>query len=103
MSLVQTCRAMKINTKEYLEGTLNRITLPGAIFLAGLALAPYFIINFMGLRSQPGIQRLAYTFGGTSLLIIVGVALDTLKQLESQLLMRNYEGFMKKGRIKGRT
>jgi preprotein translocase subunit SecY len=73
------------------------------MFLALLALAPYFVINAMGLRAQPGIQQLAYTFGGTSLLIIVGVALDTLKQIESQLLMRNYEGFMKKGRIKGRT
>ncbi len=91
------------HTKEYLESTLNRITLPGAMFLALLALAPYVIINAMGLRAQPGIQQLAYTFGGTSLLIIVGVALDTLKQIESQLLMRNYEGFMKKGRIKGRT
>ena len=91
------------HTKEYLEATLNRITLPGAMFLALLALAPYFVINAMGLRAQPGIQQLAYTFGGTSLLIIVGVALDTLKQIESQLLMRNYEGFMKKGRIKGRN
>lgn len=91
------------HTKDYLESTLNRITLPGALFLAALALAPYLVINAMGLRAQPGIQQLAYTFGGTSLLIIVGVALDTLKQIESQLLMRNYEGFMKKGRIKGRT
>ncbi len=91
------------HTKEYIESTLNRITLPGAIFLAGLALAPYFIINIMGLRTSTSIQGLAYTFGGTSLMIIVGVALDTLKQVESQLLMRNYEGFMKKGRIKGRT
>ena len=91
-----------VQTKEYLEATLNRITLPGAIFLAALALAPYLIINFMGLRTQPGIMNLAYTFGGTSLLIIVGVSLDTLKQIESQLLMRNYGGFMKKTRIKGR-
>jgi len=91
------------HTKEYIESTLNRIILPGAIFLAGLALAPYFIINSMGLKTNQSIQGLAYTFGGTSLLIIVGVALDTLKQIESQLIMRNYEGFMKKGRIKGRT
>jgi len=90
------------HTKEYIENTLNRITLPGAIFLSGLALAPYFIINAMGLKANQNIQGLAYTFGGTSLLIIVGVALDTLKQVESQLLMRNYDGFMKKGRIKGR-
>ena len=91
-----------LQTREFLESTLNKITLPGALFLAGLALAPYLIINLMGLRSQPGIQHLAYTFGGTSLLIIVGVALDTLKQIESQLIMRNYDGFMKKKRIKGR-
>lgn len=91
------------HTKEYIENTLNRITLPGAIFLSGLALAPYFIINAMGLKANQNIQGLAYTFGGTSLLIIVGVALDTLKQVESQLLMRNYDGFMKKGRIKGRS
>jgi preprotein translocase subunit SecY len=82
---------------------LNRIILPGAIFLAGLALAPYFIINSMEhLKANQNIQGLAYTFGGTSLLIIVGVALDTLKQIESQLTMRNYDGFMKKGKIKGR-
>ncbi|MBL8019430.1 MAG: preprotein translocase subunit SecY [Leptospirales bacterium] len=90
------------HTKEYIESTLNRIILPGAIFLAGLALAPYLIINTLGFRSNANIQGLAYTFGGTSLLIIVGVALDTLKQIESQLIMRNYDGFMKKGRIKGR-
>ena len=90
-------------TREYIEKTMNRIILPGAIFLAGLALAPYFIINIMGLKANQNIQGLAYTFGGTSLLIIVGVALDTLKQIESQLIMRNYEGFMKKGRIKGRS
>jgi preprotein translocase subunit SecY len=90
------------HTRDYIESTLNRITLPGSLFLAGLALAPYFIINAMGMNANQNIQGLAYTFGGTSLLIIVGVALDTLKQLESQLLMRNYEGFMKKGRIKGR-
>ncbi len=90
------------HTKEYVESTLNRIILPGAIFLAGLALAPYLIINLLGFKANQNIQGLAYTFGGTSLLIIVGVALDTLKQIESQLIMRNYDGFMKKGRIKGR-
>ncbi len=90
------------HTKSYLEKVLNRITLPGAIFLAGLALAPYFIINFLNLQSNQNIHGLAYTFGGTSLLIIVGVALDTLKQIESQLIMRKYDGFMKKTRIRGR-
>lgn len=91
------------HTKDYIEGVLNRITLPGAVLLAGLALAPYFVINALDLKTNQNIQGLAYTFGGTSLLIIVGVGLDTLKQIESQLLMRNYEPFMKKGRIKGRT
>jgi preprotein translocase subunit SecY len=91
------------HTREYIEYVLNRITLPGAIFLAGLALAPYFVINGLGLQANQNIVGLAYTFGGTSLLIIVGVALDTLKQVESQLIMRNYDGFMKKGRIRGRT
>jgi preprotein translocase subunit SecY len=90
------------HTKEYIEGTLNRIILPGAVFLAALALAPYFIINSLDFKANQNVQSLAYTFGGTSLLIIVGVALDTLKQIESQLIMRNYDGFMKKGRIKGR-
>lgn len=90
-------------TKVYIEKTMNRIILPGAVFLAVLALAPYLIINLLGLKANQNIQGLAYTFGGTSLLIIVGVALDTLKQVESQLIMRNYEGFMKKGRIKGRN
>lgn len=90
------------NTKEYVERTLNRIILPGAVFLAGLALAPYFIINLMDLKTNQTIQGLAYTFGGTSLMIIVGVALDTLKQIEAQLIMRNYQGFMKKGKLKGR-
>ncbi|NCN09637.1 MAG: preprotein translocase subunit SecY [Leptospira sp.] len=89
-------------TKEYIEKVLNRITLPGAIFLAGLALAPYLIIKFLNLGNNTGGGALVYTFGGTSLLIMVGVALETLKQIEAQLLMRNYEGFMKKSRIKGR-
>ncbi|EMN50951.1 preprotein translocase, SecY subunit [Leptospira interrogans str. L1207] len=91
------------HTKEYIEKVLNRITLPGAMFLAGLALAPYIIIKFLDLSSNSGGGSLVYTFGGTSLLIMVGVALETLKQIESQLLMRNYEGFMKKSKIKGRS
>lgn len=89
-------------TKEYIEKVLNRITLPGAIFLAGLALAPYLLIRSLDLGNNTGGGSLVYTFGGTSLLIMVGVALETLKQIEAQLLMRNYEGFMKKSRIKGR-
>ena len=91
------------HTKEYIEKVLNRITLPGAVFLAGLALAPYIIIRFLNLGTNSGGGSLVYTFGGTSLLIMVGVALETLKQLESQLLMRNYDGFLKKTKIKGRS
>lgn len=90
-------------TKDYIEAILNRITLPGAIFLAGLALAPYLIIKFLDLGTNSGGGALVYTFGGTSLLIMVGVALDTLKQIEAQLLMRKYDGFMKKAKIRGRN
>ncbi|MBI3395223.1 MAG: preprotein translocase subunit SecY [Spirochaetia bacterium] len=91
------------HTRDYIESVLNRITLPGAVMLAALALAPYFIINALDLKTNQNIQGLAYTFGGTSLLIIVGVGLDTLKQIEAQLLMRNYEPFMKRGKLRGRA
>jgi len=74
------------NTADYLTNVLNRITLPGAIFLAIVALLPTVLINYMDLPFQ---------FGGTSILIAVGVALDTMRQLESQLTMRDYEGFLK--------
>lgn len=87
------------NTADYIMHILNRITLPGSIFLALIAIVPDFIIRIWPEEVSPG---MAYLFGGTSLLIIVGVALDTLKQIESQLLMRHYDGFFKKGRIKGR-
>jgi len=89
-------------TKEYIEKILNRITLPGAVFLSALALAPYLIIKLLNIGVNTGGGALVYTFGGTSLLIMVGVAMDTLKQIEAQLTMRNYEGFMKKSKIKGR-
>lgn len=85
-------------TAEYIENILTRITLPGAMFLAIIAILPTFAINV--LTVQPG---LASFFGGTSLLIVVGVALDTLQQIESYLLMRHYDGFMKTGKIKGRA
>ncbi len=74
------------NTSDYLTNILNRITLPGAIFLAIIALLPEILINYMGLP---------FRFGGTSLIIAVGVALDTMRQIESQLTMRDYEGFLK--------
>lgn len=81
-------------TQDYLESTMNRITLIGAIFLAIIAILP----NLVGkvLHIDPSIS---YFFGGTALLILVGVVLDTLKQIESHLMMKRYEGFMKKGRI----
>ncbi|UCG62611.1 MAG: preprotein translocase subunit SecY [Candidatus Zixiibacteriota bacterium] len=82
------------NTSEYIERILTRITLPGAIFFAMIAILPWVLI------SQANVN---FFFGGTGLLIVVGVALDTLQQIESHLLMRHYDGFMKKGRIRGRS
>ncbi len=82
-------------TEEFIGKILNRITLSGAIFLAFVAIAPDLIIELWSLQK---FRNLAYLFGGTSLLIIVGVALDTLKQIESQLVMRHYDGFLDKGR-----
>jgi len=82
------------NTSQYIEKILTRITLPGAIFFALIAILPWLLI-------QKG--NVNFFFGGTGLLIVVGVALDTLQQIESHLLMRHYDGFMKKGRIRGRS
>ncbi|MDH5716328.1 MAG: preprotein translocase subunit SecY [Spirochaetia bacterium] len=82
-------------TQEYIEKILNRITLSGAMFLAFIAIAPDLIMKMWDLQKYGGMAQL---FGGTSLLIIVGVALDTLKQIESQLIMRHYEGFMDKSK-----
>ncbi|MHB1344232.1 MAG: preprotein translocase subunit SecY [Thermoleophilia bacterium] len=73
-------------TAQYLDRVLTRITLPGAVFLASIAALPTILIWLLGIP---------FFFGGTSLLIVVGVALDTMKQMESQLLMRHYEGFLK--------
>ncbi|MDA0986478.1 MAG: preprotein translocase subunit SecY [Bacteroidetes bacterium] len=83
-------------TSEFIDNILTKITLPGSFFLAFVAILPAFMINF-GITSN-----FASFFGGTSLLIIVGVALDTLQQIESHLLMRHYDGFMQSGKIKGR-
>ena len=84
-------------TAEYLEGILSKITLPGSVFLAVVAILPA-IIRLFGVNTQ-----FAQFYGGTSLLILVGVILDTLQQIESHLLMRHYDGLTKTGRIKGRT
>ncbi len=88
-----------VNTSTYLQRVLNRIVLPGSIFLALIALIPTIIQKWLGLP-----QEMAYLMGGTSLLIMVGVDLDTMKQIESHLLMRHYDGFMKKGgKLRGRN
>jgi len=81
-------------TAEFIERILTRITLPGAIFFALIAIMPWVLMGKFNVN---------YFFGGTGLLIVVGVALDTLQQIESHLLMRHYDGFMKKGKIRGRS
>lgn len=85
------------HTAEFLDEVMSRITLPGSVFLAIVAILPAFA-SLMGVNME-----FAQFFGGTSLLILVGVVLDTLQQIESHLLMRHYDGLLKTGRIKGRT
>jgi len=104
-------------TAEYIDRILTRLTAVGAVYLAAVSVLPEFLISGFKVSGLPfvgdtldAIAPLWFTnglginffFGGTSLLIVVGVAMDTLQQIESQLVMRNYEGFMKKGRIRGR-
>ena len=104
-------------TAEYIDTILTRITLVGAIYLAIVAILPTFLISGINLTQLPWIGdqldaslpqfvtrglNVTFYFGGTSLLIIVGVAMDTVQQVESQLIMRHYDGFMKKTRIRGR-
>ncbi|MCD8177723.1 MAG: preprotein translocase subunit SecY [Tannerellaceae bacterium] len=84
-------------TKDYLDAIMDRITLPGAFFLALVAIMPAFA------RIAGVSMEFSQFFGGTSLLILVGVVLDTLQQVESHLLMRHYDGLLKSGRIKGRA
>ncbi len=84
-------------TADYLDSIMSRITLPGSIFLAVIAILPAFA-TILGVSNQ-----FASFYGGTSLLILVGVILDTLQQIESHLLMRHYDGLMKTGRLKGRS
>ena len=84
-------------TADFLDDILTKITMPGAIFLAIIAILPAFAM-IAGVN-----QGFAQFYGGTSLLIMVGVILDTLQQIESYLLMRHYEGMMKTGKVKGRT
>jgi preprotein translocase subunit SecY len=104
-------------TAEYIDTILTRVTLVGAVYLAIVAILPTFLISGINLTQLPGIGdeldaylpqfitrglNVQFYFGGTSLLIIVGVAMDTVQQVESQLIMRHYDGFMKKTRIRGR-
>ncbi|MGC9366265.1 MAG: preprotein translocase subunit SecY [bacterium] len=80
-------------TAEYIDYVISRITLPGAIFFAFIAVLPMILINRFSLP---------FYFGGTSLLIVVGVILDTMRQIEAQLMMRHYDGFLTKGKLRGR-
>jgi len=81
-------------TAEYIDRVLTRVTLPGSIYLALIALAPFFIFRIFKIQT--------FFFGGTGLLIVVGVALDTVQQAQQHLMLRHYDGFMKKGRVKMR-
>ena len=104
-------------TAEYIDRVLTRISLVGAAYLALVSVLPDFLLNGIRLQNLPWIgpaidpyvpqwvtqgMGINFYFGGTSLLIVVGVAMDTLQQIESQLVMRNYDGFLKRGRIRGR-
>jgi preprotein translocase subunit SecY len=84
-------------TSEFIGGVIDRITFPGSFFLAIIAILPTFAY-LAGVG-----QQFSYFYGGTSLLIMVGVILDTLQQIESYLLMRHYEGMMKSGKMRGRS
>jgi len=84
-------------TAEYIDDIMSRITLPGSIFLGIVAIMPA-LVSLMGVTSS-----FSHFYGGTSLLILVGVVLDTLQQIETYLLTRHYDGLTKTGRIKGRT
>jgi preprotein translocase subunit SecY len=104
-------------TAEYIDTILTRITLAGAVYLALIAIIPNFLISGFRVAPIPFVGdwldaalpkfitqglNVPFFFGGTSLLIVVGVAMDTVQQVESQLIMRHYDGFMKKTRIRGR-
>ena len=85
-------------TADFLDYTMTRLTLAGAVFLAVLAILPSAAQHYVGVP-----QLTAQFFGGTSLLIMIGVMLDTMRQMETYLLQRHYDGFLKKGRIRGRS
>ncbi len=105
------------NTSDFIDSVLSRITLVGAIYLAAVAILPEFLITGFKVHTLPFVGdfleanlpqwftqglNVQFYFGGTSLLIVVGVAMDTMQQVEAQLVMRHYDGFMRRGRIRGR-
>jgi len=105
------------NTSDYIDDVLSRITLVGAIYLAAVAILPEFLITGFKVQALPWIGPFLeanlpkfitqgigvdFMFGGTSILIVVGVAMDTMQQIEAQLVMRHYDGFMRRSRIRGR-
>jgi preprotein translocase subunit SecY len=105
------------NTSDFIDGVLSRITMVGAVYLAAIAIMPEFLITGFKAHTLPFIggfleanlptwftqgMNVNFYFGGTSILIVVGVAMDTLQQIEAQLVMRHYDGFMRRSRIKGR-
>jgi preprotein translocase subunit SecY len=85
-------------TSDYLHRAMSRITLAGAVFLTVIAVIPILLNQALTIP-----YAVATFFGGTSILILVGVMLDTMRQMESHLLMRHYDGFLKKGRLRGRS
>jgi preprotein translocase subunit SecY len=105
------------NTSDYIDSVLSRLTLVGASYLAAIAILPEFLISGFRVQTLPWIgtfleanlpqwmtqgMNIEFYFGGTSILIVVGVAMDTMQQIEAQLVMRHYDGFMRRGRLKGR-
>ena len=105
------------NTSDFIDNVLSRITLVGAIYLAAVAILPEFLITGFKVHTLPFVGgfleanlpqwftqglNIQFYFGGTSILIVVGVAMDTMQQIEAQLIMRHYDGFMRRGRIRGR-
>lgn len=105
------------NTADFIDNVLSRLTLIGSVYLAGVAIFPELLVSGLRVQTMPWIGtfleanlprwftqglNIEFFFGGTSILIVVGVAMDTMQQIEAQLVMRHYDGFMRRGRIKGR-
>lgn len=105
------------NTADYIDNVLSRLTLVGASYLAAIAILPEILTRGLRVQALPWVgtfleanlpqwftqgMNIEFYFGGTSILIVVGVAMDTMQQIEAQLVMRHYDGFMRRGRLKGR-